>query len=211
MPAHQNKPLSTASSTVVLASASAARAAMLRAAGLACTIDPAAVDEAPIKHRAQRQGRSASDAAVALARAKALEVSPRHPGAWVIGADQILTCDGRWFDKPADPAAAKATLQALSGRGHRLHTAVCVAHDGAEAWCESDHATLTMRTLSDRFIDSYLAATDDGIVLGAVGSYDIEGLGAQLFSRVEGDPFVIMGMPLLPVLAFLRSVGVLAE
>lgn len=210
MSGRQNNPLSTTPSTVVLASASPARAAMLRAAGLACAIEPAAVDEDAVKRDARRSAQPVDAAVAALAAAKALMVSRRRPGDWVIGADQILTCDDRWFDKPADTAAAKANLQFLSGRSHRLYSAASVCRDGAAAWSHVDHATLTMRALSDPFIDAYLAAVGD-TALRCVGSYEIEGLGAQLFSRVEGDPFVIMGLPLLPVLAFFRGVGVLPE
>jgi septum formation protein len=139
-----------------------------------------------------------------------MAVSRRRPGVWVVGADQILTCGDRWFDKPADLAEAKANLLALSGKSHRVYSGVCICRDGAEAWRHVDDATLTMRLLSDRFIEAYLPAAGD-IALRSVGSYNIEGLGAQLFSRVEGDHFVIMGMPLLPVLAFFRDVGVVAE
>jgi septum formation protein len=183
---------------------------MLRAAGLDCAVDPAGIDETAIKDRARHETRPVMDAVAALARAKALDVSSRRAGAWVIGADQILVCGDRWFDKPADRAKARANLQALSGREHRLHSAVSVVRDGDEAWCHDAVATLTVRSLSDGFIDAYLAAMGEA-ALRSVGSYEIEGLGAQLFSRVEGDPFVIMGMPLLPLLAFFRGVGVMAE
>ncbi len=181
---------------------------MLAAAGLDCIVHPSDVDETRIKEAMRRDGRSAEDTALALADAKALNVSAHHPGAWVVGADQMLRCEDRWFDKPADPDEARSNLQWLSGRRHQLHAAVSVARNGAIAWSVCETAHLTMRSLSDPFLDRYLAAMG-GDALRSVGSYEIEGLGAQLFSRVEGDTFVIMGLPLLPLLDFFRQAGVL--
>ena len=126
-----------------------------------------------------------------------------------VGADQILECDGRWFDKPRDLEEARAQLQALSGRTHRLITAAAVVRDSAVLWRAIETARLTMRRVSEAFLDRYLAAMGKR-VLATVGGYELEGLGAQLMTRVEGDYFAILGLPLLPLLAFLREDGALA-
>jgi septum formation protein len=191
---------------VVLASGSAARAEMLGRAGLAVRRHPAAVDEAEIKASCRAAGMEAGEVAEALAELKAMRVSPRYPGALVIGADQMLDCEGRWFDKPEDPDAARAQLAALSGRTHRLVTCAVVVRDGQRLWHHLDAAELTMRTLSPGFVDRYLAEAGEA-VLTTVGAYQLEGLGAQLFSRVRGDFFTILGLPLLPLLGFLRVHG----
>lgn len=143
-----------------------------------------------------------------MAEAKALAVAARHPGATVLGADQLLACDGVWFDKPADRAGAAATLRRLGGRTHKLISAVVAVRGGAVAWRHAATAQLTMRALDDDAIDAYLDACG-AAVLGAVGAYHLEGRGAQLFSRIEGDYFTILGLPLLPVLAFLRAENLL--
>jgi septum formation protein len=193
---------------LVLASASSARADMLRRAGLDTATDPADIDEAAIKHRMQTSGANVEQAAQALADAKARHVSRRHEGALVIGADQMLECDGRWFDKPADLGQAAAQLRALSGRPHRLISSAVVAENGEPVWNGTQSATLHVRPLGETFIASYVAAMGNSI-LGSVGAYQIEGLGAQLFDAIEGDLFTILGLPLLPLLEFLRRQGVL--
>lgn len=147
------------------------------------------------------------EAAEALARAKAEAVSPRHTGALVIGADQILECAGAWFDKPPDATAAARQLGSLCGRTHRLVSAVCVARDGQIIWQVVDAARLTMRPLSEAAIAAYLEKAGPE-ALESVGAYRLEGLGAQLFSAIEGDFFTILGLPLLPLLAFLRQHGI---
>lgn len=194
-----------ASPALILASGSAARREMLRRAGLAFTAQPAGVDEAALK----RGFTGPPDAlAQSLAEAKARAVSAAHPAALVLGADQILVCNGTVFDKPADLATAAAQLRRLSGQVHQLVTAACVVQGGAVAWSHVEQATLEMRALSEDFIARYLAAEGEA-VLGCVGAYRLEGLGAQLFHRVEGDYFTILGLSLLPLLGFLRAAGAL--
>ena len=144
--------------------------------------------------------------AATLAEAKAVAVSADSPGALIIGADQILECEGALFDKPASEVEAARQLRHLSGRDHRLISALCVARDGAPPWRHAAVARLTMRKLSDAFIADYLNRAGPAVV-DAVGSYHLEGLGVHLFSRIDGDYFVILGLPLLPLLAFLRGEG----
>ncbi|MBM3523027.1 MAG: septum formation protein Maf [Alphaproteobacteria bacterium] len=192
---------------VVLASASRARRTMLENAGLAVAIDAAHVDEDEVKRAMRADGAPVDAVAEMLAELKAKRVSNRHPGALVIGADQMLECNGVAFDKPRDAAEAATRLRSLSGRTHRLVSAVVVARDGARLWHDVDAARLAMRPLSEPFIAEYLAALGED-ALASVGSYQLEGLGAQLFTRVEGDFFTILGMPLLPLLGFLRAHGI---
>jgi septum formation protein len=194
----------TRSAAIVLASASESRAMLLRAAGIAFSVVPAAVDETTIKESMRAAGSPAADVAQALADLKGLRQSGRTPEAYVIGADQMLVCDQTWFDKPDDLEAARRQLTALSGRPHQLLSAVAVAHGDVVVWRHLDRATLTVRTLSPAFIERYLELEGDR-VLSSVGSYRLEGLGAQLFSRIQGDYFTILGLPLLPLLDFLRS------
>lgn len=191
---------------LILASASPARRTLLRQAGLTCRAIPAAVDEAALKRDFQG---NAPSLALHLAAAKAAEVAARHPQSLVIGADQLLVCDGETFDKPTSLADAAAQLRRLSGRTHHLITAVCV-YQGAQArWSNLAQAKLTLRPLSEDFIAHYLSLEDEAI-LGCVGAYRLEGLGAQLFTEVEGDFFTILGLNLLPLLGYLRATGVLA-
>lgn len=195
---------------LVLASTSAARRAMLAAAGVDAELAAPNVDEGEIKESLGAVGARPRDIADALAEAKAVKISRRVPQALVLGADQLLVAaDGRMFDKPASLAEAAAQLRALAGATHRLVTAAVVAEGGAPVWRALGVATLTMRPLSDAFIAGYLAAEDEA-VLGCVGAYRLEGRGAQLFTRVEGDFFTVLGLPLLAVLDYLRVRGVLA-
>ena len=195
---------------VVLASASRSRLDLLRRAGLRLRADPARVDESEVKASLRAERADAAAAAETLAELKASKVSLRAPGALVIGADQILECDGRWFDKPADRAGAAAHLRALGGKHHALVTAACVVRDGVRIWHHREAPRLTMRPLDTAFIESYL---DDAgpEVLETVGAYRLEDLGAQLFTKVSGDYFTILGLPLLPLLGFLREHGVPAS
>lgn len=192
---------------LVLASSAEARAAMLRAAGLSFVVEPAQVDEGEVKRAMRAEDPDGGATARALAALKARRVSARRPGAYVVGADQLLVCEGEWFDKPVDMADARAQLRRLRGRRHALVTAVSVARDRAEIWGTVASARLTMRGFSDAFLDEYLARAGAGI-LRCVGGYEAEGLGAQLFADIEGDWFSILGLPLLPLLAFLREHGV---
>lgn len=189
---------------IVLASASAVRATLLRQAGIEIEIAPAAVDELALKQSMRAERAGAADCAAALAVLKARLVSDRHAGALVIGADQMLECDGVWFDKPADRAQAAANLRTLRGKTHELVAAVTVLRDGATLWRHVGHARLTMRPFTDGFIEAYLDAIGDA-VLQSVGAYQLEGLGVQLFSHIDGDHFTILGLPLLPLLDFLRQ------
>jgi nucleoside triphosphate pyrophosphatase len=189
---------------VVLASSSAIRAELLMRAGVAVIRDAAGVDESEVKRSFQREGLDAARCAEALAAAKATRVAQRHPDALVIGADQILDLDGTWFDKPRDLADARRQLEALRGKRHELATAVVVARNGAVLWRHVERPRLAMRDFSDRFIEDYLAALGDD-VLTVVGAYRLEGEGVQLFARIEGDYFAILGLPLLPLLDFLRG------
>jgi septum formation protein len=193
---------------LILASGSSTRARILADAGLPPVVDPAAVDEEEIRAAFHAEGRDASACATALAESKAIRVSARHTGALVVGADQILECAGRWFEKPADIEAARAQLMALRGKRHTLVSAAAVVRNGSVLWHTIDHAELTMRGFSDGFLDAYIA-TAGADLLGSVGAYRLEGLGAQLFERVEGDFFTILGLPLLPLLDFLRGNGAL--
>ena len=192
---------------LILASASSARAALLRAAGIGFDIVPASIDEARIKRLARAIGDSAIACALALAVEKARAVCARHPDALVIGADQILVADEDWFDKPADTAEARAQLRALRGRTHALVTAACTIGDGQMLWQATTASELTMRDFSDGFLDGYLAAEGNAL-LGSVGAYRLEGRGVQLFSRITGDHFAVLGLPLMELLEFLRRRGV---
>lgn len=193
---------------LILASASRARAGMLERAGVPVLCDPADIDESAIKYQCRVAGASTEAAADILAERKAHAVSLRHPGALVLGADQMLECRGVWYDKPEDPVRAARHLAVLSGQTHRLVSAAVVVRDGVRLWETVDTATLTMRPFGEDFIRTYLEAAGDE-VLQSVGVYQLEGLGAQLFERVEGDFFTILGLPLLPVLGFLRDQGIL--
>lgn len=195
---------------LVLASASTARRRMLEAAGVPIDVDPAKVDEAAVKESMLAGGASPADIATALAELKAVQVSRRRPGVLVLGADQVLDCEGRLYDKPATTEAARAQLVSLRGRTHRLISAAVVALDGARIWHHAAEARLTMRAVSDSFLDSYVAAVG-AEACASVGAYQIEGRGVQLFGAVQGDQFTIMGLPLLALLAFLRDRGVLAS
>lgn len=195
---------------VVLASASEARADMLRSAGVDVAIEPARVDEDAIKEAFRAENVAARDLADALAEAKARRVSALHPDALVIGADQVLSFEGETFDKPRDMEEARAQLSRLRGNSHELLSAAVIFAGGAPVWRHIGAARLTMRPFSDAFLDAYLAHEGER-VLSTVGGYRIEERGAQLFSRVGGDYFSILGLPLLEMLGFLRVRGVLTE
>lgn len=182
---------------------------MLAAAGVDVDVLPAHVDEAAIKAALAGSAGSPRTIATALAETKALRISSHCPDRLVIGADQILVDEqGRMLDKPGGRAEAAAQLRALAGHSHVLHSAAVIAEDGRPVWRAAQRATMHMRPLSDAFIDDYLDREGDA-VLGSVGCYRIEALGAQLFSRIDGDHFTILGLPLLPLLDYLRIRGVL--
>lgn len=191
---------------VILASGSAVRARLLKNAGLTVEVIPSNVDEDVIK--ATQKDIGITSLAMMLARAKAHDVAMHHPDALVIGADQILECNGRYFDKPKNRIEAASHLRAFRGQTHRLITA-CTIHRGVdEIWHQTRIPRLTMWDFDDAFIEDYLTRAGDG-VLTSVGAYQLEGLGAHLFERIDGDFFSILGLPLLPLLAFLRTQGLL--
>lgn len=195
-----------ASDPLVLASRSAVRRTLLEAAGVPVEVCPADIDERNLETGVQ----SETPAAVAalLARQKALAVAGLHPARLVLGADQVLALDAKLFSKPADRAAARAQLRALSGRTHELHAAIAFVSDATVVFEHVGTARLTMRSFSDRFLDAYLEAAGSAAT-DSVGAYQIEGLGIQLFERVEGDYFTVLGLPLLTALDFLRRHGCL--
>lgn len=187
----------------ILASGSAARRRMLEQAGLTFEVDRPRVDEEAVKLGLRAEGLKPRDQADALAEVKALSISNRR-GGFVLGADQMLAIEGDTLDKPKDMAEARQHLQRLRGREHHLICAAVVARDGAVIWRHIDTPRLRMRNFSDAFLDAYLDQAGEE-VLTSVGAYQLEGLGAQLFERVEGDYFSVLGLPLLPLLGFLRE------
>lgn len=191
---------------VILASQSAARQALLANAGIAFEAIPAEIDERAIQLASGLS--SPGEIAALLAREKAVSVSLRHPGRFVVGADQTLALGERLFSKPVGRAQAAEQLRILAGRTHELHSAVAVARDGETLFADAIIARMTMRPLDDAAISAYLDAAGDAVTT-SVGAYQLEGLGVHLFERIEGDHFTILGLPLLPLLKFLRSQGLL--
>jgi len=190
---------------IILASRSLARKAMLDAAGVPFEAVPARIDEQGIT--AQMQGYPVRDVADRLAELKALKVSFQRPGQFVLGSDSMLETErGRWLEKPGDMDGLRAQLRTLRGRSHRLVSAAVVARDGQPLWRHVEVATLTVRQFSEAWLEAYVAACG-AEVLGSVGGYHLEGPGVQLFERIEGDQFVVRGLPLLAVLAWLREAG----
>jgi septum formation protein len=201
-------PLWLAAAPLVLASRSAVRRTLLEAAGVPVEICPADIDERGVEAGAPLQAPVAI--AALLAREKASVTAERHRGRLVLGADQTLSLDGRRFTKPADRTAARAQLGALSGRTHELYSAIAFVQDGAVLFEHVGVARLTMRAISDRFLDDYLDAVGDAAT-ASVGAYQLEGIGIQLFERLDGDYFTVLGLPLLTALDFLRRHGCLAQ
>jgi septum formation protein len=192
---------------LILASQSRARQELLANARLAFEAIPADIDERRIQHDS---GLSDPDRiALLLAREKALAVSSVHPDRIVIGADQTLALESRLFTKPTGRAQASDQLHALSGKTHELHSAIAVARNGSTIFETVSVARMSMRRLTENEIEAYLDAAGE-VVTTSVGAYQLEGLGVHLFERIEGDHFTILGLPLLPLLAFLRSEGLLA-
>ena len=191
----------------ILASGSSSRRSMLAAAGIAFTAIVPDVDEAELRRKMPRD-KAVDGRAVAehLAERKATAVSASHPNALVLGCDQVLVCNGRLFNKALDAAGAGETLRALRGRPHELISAAVIARGGTVIWRCTDVAKLAMRDFSESFLEEYLSVEVPDI-LGSVGCYRIEGRGAQLFERVDGDQFTIRGLPLIPLLAELRARG----
>jgi septum formation protein len=194
---------------VVLASASPTRERLLRSAGLPVQVLPASIDETSFIEAMLAEEMRAEDGAVALAELKAQRVAGEAPaGSIVLGADQLLEVDGSWYEKPPDRAAARAQLLRLQGKRHRLISAVVAFRNGARVWHAVDVATIAVRPFSEAWLDAYLDSVGEQ-VLGSAGAYQLEGLGAQMISSVEGSHFTVLGLPLLPLLQFLREQGVL--
>jgi septum formation protein len=193
--------------SLILASASELRRKLLDNAGLNYVCDPAAIDEHEIKESLLMERASSTRVAETLAELKAQRVAVRHPGCLVIGADQVLDCDGILYDKPTNIAAARSDLLALRGKIHTLVTCVVIVRDGNRLWHHSDKSVLTMRAFSDSFLESYLEQVAGG-VCASVGAYQLEARGVQLFEKIDGDHFSILGLPLLPLIEFLRSHGI---
>jgi septum formation protein len=187
---------------LILASQSSTRQALLANAGISFEAVPADIDEREIQHTSKLS--APGDIAALLARRKAVSVSSRQPARFVVGADQTLARGARLFVKPAGRAQAAEQLRALAGGSHELHSAVAVARDGEILFEAASIARMTMRHLGEREIDAYLDAAGPAVT-ASVGAYQLEGLGVHLFERIEGDHFTILGLPLLPLLAFLRS------
>jgi septum formation protein len=191
---------------LVLASKSVARAQILRGAGVAFDVRSADVDEAPLKADALAHGASPRRVAETLAEAKSVAASKGSLDL-TIGADQTLEFDGRLFDKAESLEQAREDLKRLRGRSHQLHAAVALAQDGRVIWHDVQSASLSMRAFSDDFLEAYLSRNTQ-TVLSCVGGYALEGEGVQLFSSVDGDYFAVLGLPILPLLAELRRLGV---
>lgn len=196
---------------IILASGSATRAALLRAAGIELVTQPPLVDEEAAREALAEEGAHARDAATALAELKAAQVArTAPPEALVLAADQILEVDGAWMGKASDRLEAGQHLRALRGRSHRLWSAAILYRNGSRIWHAAEVATLHMRAFSDEWLESYLEAAGDA-VLQSVGCYQIEGLGSQMMTGIEGSYFAVLGLPLLPLLQALRDQGLLAR
>ena len=194
---------------LVLASRSSVRRALLEAAGIPVEVEPARVDERAVES-SKAASAGAKDVALLLAREKALEVAGRKGKSIVLGADQTLAQGERRFSKPANALAAREQLKALAGKTHELHAAVALVRGGDVMFETVATARLTMRPLSEAFLDAYLTAAGDR-VSSSVGAYQLERAGVHLFERIEGDHFTILGLPLLPLLAYFRSAGLVVS
>lgn len=197
-------PSVTSSPPLILASSSSSRAALLTAAGVEFEVLPARIDETAIKEALKAEDAPTRDIAATLAELKARRVGARLPGRLTLGADQLLVCDGRLFDKPVDRTEAAVHLSFLRGKTHQLLSAAVICEGENPVWRHVGQAKLTMRPFTDAFLEDYLDREGEA-VLSTVGAYRLEGLGAQLFQRVDGDYFSILGLPLLEVLGFLRA------
>jgi septum formation protein len=195
-------------SRFVLASGSSSRRLILSRAGVEFVTQASNVDEAPIKEEAMRLGWDVATVALRLAEAKAMDVAKAYPQALVLGADQMLDCRDKRFDKPIDIADARAQLLALRGQKHRLTSALAMVKGEKILWRHVEEAWLTMRDFSEQFLDDYLQSQGDEAT-STVGAYRIEEKGIQLFAAIEGEHTTILGLPLLPLLHFLREQGII--
>ncbi len=197
---------------IILASGSASRRALLEGAGLAFDVVVSQVDEPAVRRAMERGGKAPAprDVAMALAEAKAAAVSVIHPEALVIGGDQVLALGSRLFEKPGDLAAARRQLLELRAQSHELVSAVAIAEGGHVTWRHAEAAHMTVRAFTPDFLDWYLE-TAGPVICQSVGAYQLEGVGAQLFERIEGDYFTVLGLPLMALLGVLRQRGVLRE
>jgi septum formation protein len=195
------------SASLVLASGSEIRRSILQSAGVDFEVIKSSVDEDAIKRT--NPSLSPAQMACVLGKAKACDVSSKHPDRLVLGADQTMEMEGQLFDKLSDRKYARGRLLAMRGKSHSLHSGLVLARSGAPVWQLSVCSTLYVRDFSDEFLDHYLARAGKELT-ASVGAYAYEGFGAQLFDRVEGDYFAILGLPLGPLLAALRDQGVLA-
>lgn len=194
---------------IILASGSASRRSLLAGAGIAAECIKPNVDEDAAKSAMRRESVSVRDQAMHLAELKAIKVSSNHAGL-VIGGDQMLSLGGEAFDKPIDLDAAADHLRKLSGKSHTLETAIAIAENGSVIWRHLARPKLTVRHLTEEFIADYIGRCGEAL-LSTVGAYQLEGLGSQLFTRIEGDYFSILGLPLLPLHDYLRTRGVLTS
>lgn len=196
-------------SKLILASGSAARQRILRGAGVVFEVAKASIDEHQLLESMRAEKVSARDCADLLAELKAQKVSRVHVDDWIIGADQTLSFEQEIFEQPGTAEKARAQLMKLRGKIHTLNSAVCVARQGSVVWRHVGQARLAMRVFSDEFLDRYLV--EAGVdILSSVGAYHVEGPGLQLFSKIDGDLFTIQGMPMLPLLDYLRTQGLIA-
>ena len=191
---------------LILASGSPFRRQLLENAGLSFSVERPEIDERAVEAPLRSSGATPEDIAQVLAEAKAMDVSERHPGALVIGSDQTLSLQNEMFHKPKDMEGARRQLLALSGRTHELNSALAIARDGETIWRHMDVVHMTMRKLEPGFIGRHLAQVGDK-ALSSVGAYQIESEGIQLFDKIDGSYFSIVGLPLLPLLSKLRELG----
>ena len=193
---------------LILASGSPFRKQLMEAAGLAFTAEPARIDEREIEAPLVAGGASPEEVAAALAKAKADDAAARNRQAFVIGSDQVMSMDGRLFHKCTSVEIAREQLWSMRGKTHRLSSAISIVHNGEEVWSHVSVADLTFRDFTEAFLDSYIANAGPKVLL-TVGAYSYEGLGQQLFEKVEGDFFTIIGLPMLPLLAALRDLAII--
>lgn len=193
---------------LILASKSAPRRTLLEAAGIPLVVDPADIDERAAETASPAEAAQPEGAALLLARAKAMETAKRNPGKAVLGADQTLALGARRFSKPKSREGAHEQLRMLSGRTHALHSGITIVCDRDVLFETVSSAHLTMHAMSDAFLDAYLDAAGER-VMQSVGGYQLESLGVNLFEKIEGDHFTILGMPLMPLLAYFRKSGMI--